>query len=184
VPSPAQATRSTVLASLHINKMSESAAGHRVLGPVAWRNVAKSVMFAGPVPDDDGQFALAWNKSNFCKTPSALGYTIASARASEKRGRLRRFFDTARLDWTGHIDVAPDDLMPRRQSRERGRPAAERNVAVVFLEGELADGPVRSDTVQALAEKEGINTMTLRRAKKERGVVAFKEATHWYWRLP
>jgi hypothetical protein len=58
------------------------------------------------------------------------------------------------------------------------------NVAVVFLEGELADGPVRSDTVQALAEKEGINTMTLRRAKKERGVVASKEATHWYWRLP
>jgi putative DNA primase/helicase len=179
----------TILASLHVNKSSDAAGSHRVLGSVAWRNISRSVLIAGQVPDTEDEYGLGVNKANLGRRAAMLGYQIETARALQKVGSVRHRAGTARLVWSPDpLDLDVDDLLPqKKRARGRGRPADERAIAKAFLEGELADGPVRQEHLMKRAAEEGISERTLRRAKDELGVRARnRPATYggWIWELP
>ena len=90
--------------------------------------------------------------------------------------------------WTASPDVRASDLLrPDSDSDER----SAKDEAMAWLQSVLRSGPLASEQVQVRAERElGISRRTLRRAKKELGVLA--EALHgdhgkveaWLWKLP
>ncbi|MHB8249070.1 MAG: hypothetical protein ACYDCX_09350 [Acidithiobacillus sp.] len=72
---------------------------------------------------------------------------------------------------------------------EEEKPAQEkgpspREEATDFLLDFLADGPRMQREIAELADQEGIALKTLKRAKKDHGVLSEKVADGWQWRLP
>jgi hypothetical protein len=174
----AQATGTTILASIHINKVGDQAAGHRILGSVAWRNVARSALVAGRLPDERDQYGLASNKTNLGPVPDSLGYRIVSAQAFQRVGDADLVADAARIVWAEDIlDIAPDDLMPKKQTGERGRPAAIREEVTAWLQEELDAGPHRRARILELAKELGYARATVERAANELGVERTIETT-------
>jgi putative DNA primase/helicase len=177
----AQDARTTVVASLHVNKKGDAAAGQRVLGAAAWRNVARSVLVAGKLPEDQGEgFGVLVEKNNLSAKPVPLGYWIEEARAIQRGIQS----DTSRLVWFEQSpDVGADDLLPHRATT-RGRPAIERDQAEAWLLEVLEPGPLPAEVLQAKAADQPFSWRTVETAKKELGIVAYQEGRKWWWMLP
>ena len=70
--------------------------------------------------------------------------------------------------------------------RKRGRPDDERQAAIEWLRGKLADGPQPTSEVQSAADHNGFSLRTLQRAFREIHGVAFRDdiLNDWHWKLP
>jgi AAA domain len=181
--------QTTILTTWHINKNTENAAGHRITGSTAIRNVARSLILAGQLPQDLGDgYGVAVEKANYAARPPGRGYVIEQRLAFSKPGARWRRHRTARLAWTGELpELDPDDLLPRKQKRGPGRPSDQREAATELLERCLRDGPMAvegEDGLKAQARHEGISWSTVERAKRQRGgIKVFKKGGPWYWML-
>lgn len=178
----AQDVRTTVVATLHVNKNGDRAAGQRVLGAGAWRNVARSVLVAGKLPEDQGEgFGLLVEKNNLSAKPAPLGYWIEEDHAIQRGIQS----ETSRLVWMDQSpDVGADDLLPHRASA-RGRPAVEREQAEAWLLEMLEGGPIPAEVVQAKAAADDrFSWRTVETAKKELGIAPYQQGRQWWWKLP
>ena len=108
--------------------------------------------------------------------------------------------DTAtRLPATALLVTAEDDLgdtiRPRFEAMGgdgqrllviASSPDDERQSAIDWLRGKLADGPQPSYEMQAAADQNGFSLRTLKRAFREIQGVAFRDdfLREWHWRLP
>ena len=72
----------------------------------------------------------------------------------------------------------------RKPSKEKLLRAAQKKEAKVFLSGILAGGEVSAVVIMAEAQKSGIKTEALRRAKGSLSVRAFPTENGSVWRLP
>jgi hypothetical protein len=95
---------------------------------------------------------------------------------------------SVRVNWLGQSEVSAKDLLATPQDQEH---ADARGEAVEFLKEVLADGPVAAKQVKEEAEDAGISERTLARAKKEEGVISYREGEtgergkgQWFWKLP
>jgi AAA domain len=178
--------RATMLATWHVNKGTEAAAGHRVTGSTAIRNVARSLLIAGELPEDLGEgYGIIREKGNYAGRTPGRSYVIQDDSRTHRVGNGRRRLDAAKLVWTGELpDLVPDDLLPRKRKRgAAGRPADERIIASNFLLDELDDGPMPQKLLLKKAEDEGIAERTLKRAKRALKVLSVKRGESWYWEL-
>jgi hypothetical protein len=93
----------------------------------------------------------------------------------------------SRVSWgTQTINQTADEAIAAATPGAKDKTSAM-NEAVDFLERLLADGPVASTEVFKAAKANGIAAVTLRRAKKRRGINARHDESFdggWKWCLP
>jgi hypothetical protein len=185
----ARGLQTTMLATWHVNKSTEASAGQRVNG-AGIRNVARSLLMAGKLPEDMGDgFGVMVEKVNYAEQPAGRGYVINQRRgAIPNGGPVRKLYTAARLEWTGELpDLTPDDLLPHKRKRGPGRPSDQREAATDLLERCLRDGPMLvegEDGLKEQARHEGISWSTVERAKHQHGgIKASREHGRWYWKL-
>lgn len=169
-----------VVGIMHVGKSGEARrASQRLLGSTAFTALARSVMMIADQPEDRQPDDIATNgklkvlqvvKSNYSIPPAPLGF--------------RRPLDAA-IDWLDETEVTVEECLAMRP-KSRGPEAKELTEAMAFLQELLAAGPVRAAEVAEQARGQGFSERTLRRAKKELGVVANRsgDGKSWRWALP
>ncbi len=114
-------------------------------------------------------------KSNLGALPKGLGYRMEQRIVS--KGIVG-----SHIVW----DNAPVTITADEAIRQSGSHTSKTAEAKEFLRDYLSAGSVAADTVTAAAEREGISGGTLRRARKELGIVPKKSGYQgqWVWELP
>jgi hypothetical protein len=173
----AERTGTAICGVMHVTKDQQRQALYRGQGSIAFAGAARLVLAVGVDPDDpsrERRFLMPL-KSNVGAPAPTLAYRIV---AGEGCGRVV---------WEGapvaNVDVNAVLAPPRPDEVE------ERRDSDGFLRDVLADGPVRSEVVLALAHAQGFSRRTLFRAKTRLGVEAervggFGSNGAWYWRGP
>jgi hypothetical protein len=174
----AERTQAAVVIVRHLNKLIAIAEPlYRGGGSIGIIGAARSALLVARDPDDPlgtGRTKiLARSKGNLCPEPPALAYTIEPAG------------ECARVAWLGVRDVTAGDLLAKLAAK-RGPQAEQRNLAKDFLQAALERGPIDVAKVEAMAKDKGIAESTLKRAKRELGVVVKPTAFGgpWQWALP
>jgi hypothetical protein len=165
-------SKAAVIVVSHLNKGVGRKGIYRASGSIDFVASARTVILAGKGQPEDIERAITVVKSNYAETDVTTGYSIVD-------GIFR---------WTGETDLKADDLLSE-PSRTDGAPA--RTEAEEFLREALVRGSLESATLEELARQRGITSATLRRAKKELGVLAIRVGTggaggngKWFSRLP
>lgn len=167
----AESTGAAVVVVRHLNKQTGGPAIYRGGGSIGIIGAARSGLLVGKHPRQVQTSVLAMTKSNLAPLAPSLAYSM------ERHG------NGSRIRWGGEVDVTADDLT----APSRGKP--RRESAAQWLREALAGGPVAQADVEKRAVGAGISLGTLKRAKKELGVVSRKEKSFgdggkWLWSLP
>lgn len=132
----------------------------------------------GKDPQDENRRVVASTKNNLAMPPASLMYQLEEADTG-----------SVRVDWLGQSEVSASQLLATPRDEEQ---ADARGEAVEFLNDVLCDGPVAASQVKEESEDAGITDITLRRAKKSLGILAYREnvagekrgSGRWMWKLP
>lgn len=149
-----------VLLVRHFTKSRTGSAMHHGSGSIAFSGLARSVLEVDET--DDGR-VLASVKRNYGPAPAAVRYGFV-----EVAGPLGE--PVGRIEWLG----AAPEVSVDASTRER---------AVVFLNAQLADGPVLARDARSAASARGIGDRTLDVAKKELGIRSVRARSSWWWLL-
>jgi hypothetical protein len=152
-----------IIAVRHLNKRSDAAAMDRAMGSTGFINFVRTALLVEQRGPEDAMRALACMKNNVGPKAPMLGFRV-SPQAS----------GVATVEWTGPIEGDADDLLAG-VSESAGGKLAE---ACDFLKRELKLGRVSSKTVRDHAISLNISEKTLKRARKELGVIADEERDH------
>lgn len=144
----------------HFTKSRSGAAMHHGSGSIAFSGLARSVL---EVDETSNGRVLASVKRNYGAAPEAVRYGFV-----EVPGPLGE--SVGRIEWLATTPRTP----PEPTMRER---------AIVFLNAQLADGPVMAAEARHAARARGIGERTLEAAKKELGVRSMRSARCWWWLL-
>ena len=117
---------------------------------------------------------MASTKCNLAAPPSALLYRLEANESG-----------IVRVVWEGVTSHTASSLLAAPTGSEERDALTE---AIEFLRAALADGERTADDVTREARKSGISDRTLRRARREAGILKRREgfgpAGHWNWSLP
>jgi putative DNA primase/helicase len=162
-----------IIAVRHLGK--SRGGGHALnagIGSIDFTAAARSVLLVGQDPDDHSKRAVVQTKNNLAPIGESIGYAL----------------EGGRFCWTGASTLTAGRILSF-PSNEEDRGA--RSEAIEFLRSALADGPRPSKEIEAEAIDAGFSKITLRRAKENLGVHAFKEGGHfgggaqrWMWAMP
>jgi len=146
----------------HLSKK-DAKAINRVIGSIAFVAAARAAWLVAPDPDDEsGERRLFLQVKNNLGKASGLAFAITDGRVVWEEGPVL---------------VSADEI----EDDGEGSPRAE---AKAWLQELLTDGPVPAASVWKRAKADGIAERTLKRAKKEQGIISDKQGEHWAWRLP
>lgn len=153
-----------VLCVRHWTKAIGGRAKHRGQGNVDFAAAARSQLAIGESPHEAGKRIMAQAKMSLAGLGTSLVFSIADEG----------------LEWCGTSLITADELSAAQPNVQHH----QRKDAMQWLKDYLKDGPQPSLMVLHDAEKANINEKTLRRAKEALGVLATKDGTVWFWRLP
>jgi putative DNA primase/helicase len=146
----------------HLNKR-ETKALHRITGSIAFVAAARAAWLVATDPDDEGgDRRLFLPVKNNLGRASGLAFAITDGRVAWEPGPVLTSAD----DIDGEGDASP------------------REEAMGWLTDLLTAGPIAATKVWAKAKMERIAERTLKRAKKELGIVSERVGDAWAWRLP
>lgn len=151
----------------------------RVIGSVAFTAVARVVLVAAKVKNEDGEDRriLARSKSNIGPDEGGFEYHLEQ---SEPLPSIQASY----VAWGASVAGSARELLtdPNEQADEY---ASAEDEAADFLRQVLCDDVVPSKQVEAEAKEAGIAWRTVRRAAKALGVKPRKgDGGKWYWSLP
>jgi len=167
----------TFILVAHHNKAEHSSAQKKVMGSVAWANIARAHWVISVDKTDKDLRYFAPSKYNDCKNPTAIAYRIVSDEG-QWEGEVRvESMDIAK--------TATDLMLEQKQSGQLGRPLVKRDEAKDWLEDFLSSGMKPSKEIYKAASDAGISSSTLDRAKKELRImtqrVGFGKEGQSYW---
>jgi len=170
----ASRTGVAIIGILHLRK-SETDALLRVSGSIAFVAAARVVWGFGEDPDDASQRLMVPVKNNLAPLGNALAYQITSNTDGAPY-----------LLWGKETRSADANEVLGLNSKEKRERASSLSKAKELLEEYLSGGPRPQKEVEEEAEKVGITWRTLRRAKKDLGVLSHKAGMGggWFWELP
>lgn len=152
----------------------------RVVGSVAFTAVARVVLVAAKVKDEQGEDAriLARGKSNI--GPDNGGFAYHLEQCEPLPG-----IQASRIAWGKAVEGSARDLLtdPNEDQEDKADTTAK-DVAAEFLIEILKDGSAPSKYVEAEAKAAGISWITVRRASDALGVRKRKMNDAWYWFKP
>ena len=175
----AETTGCAILGIMHLNKSSSTDVLTRVAGSVAFGAAARSVLLLHSDPnavEGASDRLLIHGKTNLGPLAVAVRLRVEGRTITTVGGEI----ETSGIAWLG------DDLGATAAKVLAGRQEPSRvDAATGFLRAVLAEGPLPSVEVKALAVDEDITEQTLKRAKKELGIESKKKgfgpgsAVHW-----
>ena len=167
----AERRRVAIIGIMHLTKDQQRRLVNRAQGSIAFVAQARTVLVVGKDANTPDRRLLAGVKSNLGRDAPALAFRITDA------GLI---WEAGPIEGTAEALLATDEPASRAECRERDE-------AMTFLRGLLADGPVASKQVMADAKANGIAQRTLWRAKSELEIVAERskgQTGAWFWMLP
>jgi len=167
----AESTTAAVVVIIHTNKGTSSDPLMRISGSVGFTGAARSVIVAADDPNDDTRRILAVAKSNLAKMPPALAYRLVGADVGD--------ISTSKVEWLGEapeVDVRELLVVDRK---ERRGDAARR----FLIDSGVQTIAHPAAELEAEAETKDINYRTLRRAREDLGIPAWKPKFEggWWW---
>lgn len=168
-----------VVVVVHLNKTEDAGALlYRISGSIGIGATARSVVFVGPHPDNEGEVVVAQAKAQMGPAPASLTFRVDPSAKDA---------DVGVVNWLGESEVGADAVVARQ--KEKVEPRGKLDQAAMWLEARLAGGPVEAKAIIAEARAVGFGEKTLRMAhdkiggKRERdgGMGA---AGHWVWHPP
>jgi len=177
----AERTGAAVVGVIHLNK-GTGGVFDRVSGSKGFTAAARNVLLTAPDPEDpDGvNRVLTHAKSNLAPLSSTLRYHVAGAQITSPDGEV---IETSRIVWDGEAaHITHHQLLGRESADERGQLADAKE----FLSVEIPEGTcLEAAYIFKAGGKEGHAERTLKRAKKELGIPAFKRGFGsegvWFW---
>jgi putative DNA primase/helicase len=165
-----------VVAVTHLAKGSGGKALYRSMGSLAFAAAARAVWYVTKDRDDPARRLFLPAKMNLCRDPSGLAYRIVGDGICEPR-----------IDWEQDpVPLTADDALAAET--EAAIDSTDREQVVDWLKEVLDAGPLPARDVQAQARECGFSSATLRRAKKDVGVLVTREGYgkegKWRWKLP
>ncbi|OGT25299.1 MAG: hypothetical protein A2Z17_04395 [Gammaproteobacteria bacterium RBG_16_66_13] len=176
----AQRTGATIIGILHLNKRStETTALYRVGASLAFVAAARSVVVCGYDPEDHAELQHE-RRRIFTNLKGNLG--------PKRKALVYRIEDPGVVKWEGESDCSVSDLLTAGAQTKKGGTAVDE--AKQFLGSLLSYGPMPANDILEQAKAAGISAATLRRAKQDMGVRAFRRgeegqrgAGEWLWEL-
>ena len=176
-------TEAALLLIGHLNKADGSNPLRRIGGSIGIGAAARSILLLGRDPDDpDGEVGsrrvLAHVKSNVGPLSPSVCFGLEAVPLPDNPG-----VESVCLVEGGLSRVTGSQLLAEQGQQQ---PQLKLELAISFLENELAAGPRLAAEVQAKAKEQGISRTTLERAKYTLRVDSEKAGltNGWVWRLP
>ena len=174
----AERTGAAVLVVRHLNKAVANNPLYRGGGSIGIIGAARMAFLVGKDPQDETRRVLASTKNNLAMPPQSLMFGLDGAESG-----------SVRVNWLGQSGVSASQLLATPRDEDHADASGE---AVEFLRELLMNGPIPAAQVKEEAEDAGITDITLRRAKKGLGVLAYREnaagekrgSGRWMWKLP
>jgi len=150
----------------HLTKAVGGPAIQRGGGSIGIIGAARVGLLLAVDPQDDARRVLATVKNNLGPNDpkQSTSWIIAPG---------------PRLEYAGTANMSADDLLQAQdEKRAPGRPDQKRSSAQDWLRKTLADGPMPSAELRALAEADGFSWRTIERARAEM-TVTLRQAAGW-----
>jgi len=157
----------------HLNKSTaHTQAMHRVTGSQGFVAAARAVYLVerDPANPDDRLFLAL--KNNLGDDQTGFRFRLAGDPGA-----------IPQIEWDADpVTITADELL----NHQYGKQPSALEDAQTWLRDALANGPRESLQLRAMAEKDGINWRTLRRAQKSIGIKPYKSGLKdgWIWALP
>ncbi|HEY1215433.1 MAG TPA: AAA family ATPase [Bryobacteraceae bacterium] len=162
-----------VFAVRHMTKTPGGKAVYRGGGSIGIIGAARSGLMVFPDPDDeDGERRLlAGSKNNIAKLPPTLAFRLIP------HGPIGEY---SKIKWEGESHYTADDLAAAESESRGARKSAEE-----YLREALKDGPRKSASVIGELKAElGVSDRTIKTARSNVKVEAYKVGIEWWMRLP
>jgi AAA domain len=167
--------RCAILLVRHLNKARGGRALYRGGASIAFTASCRSVLLAGPDPQQPGGCVLAQVKQNLAAAQPSLLYTATTEQS-----------ETPLIAWRGASTLSADDLVAIVAKSKP--PLLARETARDLLEDFLRPTPRTTEEIKQFAEKEALSESTLFRVKRElqirRQRIALAGKRVSYWLLP
>ena len=156
-----------ILLVRHLTKGARERIIYRGMGTIDIIAAARSSLLVATDPDNPEIRIMFHQKHNLSRQGASLGYTITD------RG----------FQWVGEVNISPIDALKPETVEARG--GRTRDEAQEWLEEFLSQYPqgISSQAVMEAAKNNSFSESTIRRAKKELGVIAKKKGSIWLWKL-
>jgi len=158
-----------IVGVLHLNKKTDVQAIYRVSGSIAFTATARVIWYVAEDGENEGRRLLSILKNNI------------SARPKRELGMAYRIEDGNVVFEPMPMRKTPQEILSDQAKMER---RGVRKEAVEFLKDVLSKGPLPSSEIQEKAEDKKFSFRTLRYAKDELGIRAYREGEKWFWELP
>lgn len=152
-----------------MNKLRETSPLYRTSGSIDIAGVARSILAITRTPNKENphERVMVQVKSNLVPTGSAILFEVGEKGIS--------FIDEIEMTAEqAFASVAP----------KLGRPSSECEEATAFILDLMKAGKLPSSACEKFLEAEGFKKSTIKKAKKNAGVLSIKEGMIWYWTLP
>lgn len=153
----------------------------RVTGSLAFGAFARVVLSTvKPAKDSGKSHRLIRTKSNIGLDGGGFGYSLTQANVPGHNDLY-----ASCVLWGEALEGSAGELADQIEGEGSGSygRGAPREEAKEFLLRTLDDGPRMQREIMALADQEGIASKTLKRAKKELGVISTQLSNGWQWSL-
>jgi putative DNA primase/helicase len=173
-------------AMVGITHFSKGTAGRdptqRVTGSLAFAALARIVLVAAKLPDEEGGNPgriLARSKCNIGIDTGGFGYSIEQTELDTRPGLF-----ASRVLWGETIEGTARELLADAESQDDGE-RSQTDEAREWLTGVLSSGSMKASDVQREARQAGIGEKALRRAREQLGIKPQKDsfAAGWRWAL-
>ena len=175
----AAAMNAALVGITHLSKGGQGGdPAQRVIGSVAFSAVARVVLVAAKVRNDDGEDRriLARGKSNI--GPDDGGYEYSLEQSEPLPG-----ISASRVTWGAAVNGTARELLTDPDEQD-GEAKSALQAAMDFLREVLKDGTTPAKSIQAEAKDAGVSQASLRRASDAMAVIKTKTGSGWYWKLP
>lgn len=169
----AQRRNVAVVVVAHTRKNKGGHALDALEGSVAFVNLARSVLFVGRDPNDDGRRIMTRVAGNLAADTSGVAFRITPHEADKTR---------AVFAWEGTTDVEAWEMLDATNPKRSTKIAS----AMEWLKERLADGPVLQSIIQAEGDPRGFTAKTLAEARKRIGGKSEKSPAFggpWEWSM-
>lgn len=165
----AKDTGCAIVIIAHMNKLRETSPLYRTSGSIDIAGVARSILAITRTSNKENpnERVLVQVKSNLAPTGLAILFEVGENGI--------RFIDEIEMTAEqAFASVAP----------KLGRPSEEFESCKDFILDLMKCGKLPSAACEELLKDNGFKKSTIKKAKKEAGVVSVKEGMVWYWTLP
>jgi putative DNA primase/helicase len=175
-----------LLGIMHFNKKADvTNAMLRIADSLAYVAAARHVYVVVDDPEVKDQRLFVKAKNNLSTDTKALSYLTGAKMVGTDPDTKKEIWAPHIIWGAKHVEITATDAMQAEAGGNQARHS--RREATEFLQGRLADGPVKQKDIAEEADANGITKATLRRAKQELKIKSSKEKGmdgEWMWELP